>query len=94
LLKASAAAGAAGDRAQADLAYQKADELAPAEGGAGSKVYWNGEVVDPALIPREYLMPDLEKLKAVTKAHGADPGIPGWRAFPDAQVRTSRKGIA
>jgi len=94
LLSASAEAARDGNAAAAEKAYEKAAAFVPAEGGAGSKIYWTGEVIDAAAIPREYLTPDLDKLQAVTKAHGADPGIPGWRTFPDAAVRTSRKGAA
>ena len=46
---------------------------------------WAGEVVDASLIPREYLTPDLDKLKGVTKSLKEATAIPGWKAKP---VRT------
>lgn len=60
--------------------------------GVSVREEWTGEVVDAALIPREFLAPDVAKLDAITRATGGDPGIPGWRAFSVAKVRTSRKG--
>lgn len=41
---------------------------------------WDGEVVDPALIPREYLVPDVKKLKDLTKVLKEATNIPGWKA--------------
>jgi hypothetical protein len=58
--------------------------------GLGVKMVWTGEVVDAAKIPREYLVPDLKKLLAVTEAGASDPKIPGWRAWQTANVRTRR----
>lgn len=94
LLRASVEASRKGDQDAAEVAYEKAEKFAPAEGGAAAKIEWSGEVVDASAIPREYLCPDVKKLEAVTKAHGADPKIPGWRAYQVAAVRTSRKGVA
>lgn len=86
LLEASAAAEA-GDQAKAD------DLIAEAEGcevpevkGCSIRDVWTGEVEDPAVIPREYLIPDEKALKAVTKARKCDPKIPGWRAYPQPSV--------
>jgi hypothetical protein len=41
---------------------------------------WTGEVVDASLIPKEYLTPDTDKLKAITKALKEATNIPGWKA--------------
>jgi len=41
---------------------------------------WDGDVVDPALIPREYLVPDVKKLKDLTKVLKEATNIPGWKA--------------
>ena len=43
---------------------------------------WTGFVVDASLIPREYLTPDLEKLKGITKTLKEATAIPGWQAKP------------
>lgn len=40
---------------------------------------WDGEVVDSALIPREYLVPDVKKLKDLTKVLKEATNIPGWK---------------
>lgn len=41
---------------------------------------WDGEVTDAAQIPREYLIPDLKKLKDITKVLKEATVIPGWKA--------------
>lgn len=61
------------------------------DGGASVSTYWDGDVVDASQIPREYLVPDVAMLRAVTKARGCDPGIPGWAAREVQQVRTKRR---
>ena len=95
LLKASVQAAAAGDQTAAAKAYEKAEAHVLVDAGPStSKIVWTGEVVDAAAIPREYLMPDVAKLEALTKALDRDPQIPGWRARQTAEVRTSRKGVA
>lgn len=91
LLRETSEALKRGEADQALLAYAEAGEIQQA---GGSKIVWTGEVVDPAAIPREYLCPDVAKLEALTRAAGADPGIPGWRAYAKAEIRTSRKGAA
>jgi hypothetical protein len=48
---------------------------------------WDGEVIDPFILPREYLMPDLVKLRKVTKAMKGATRIAGWHAFPVDRVR-------
>lgn len=40
---------------------------------------WDGEVVDASLIPYEYLMPDLKKLKDLTKVLKEAMAVPGWK---------------
>jgi hypothetical protein len=89
----TAVAAAAGNQVAAERAYAKAEEHAPPDTGASSKLYWTGEVIDAALVPREFLMPDVAKLEAITRARGEDPRIAGWRAFQVADVRTSRRGV-
>src|SRR5688572_30059411 len=43
---------------------------------------WTGFVVDESLIPREFLTPDLAKLKAITKALKNETSISGWSVKP------------
>lgn len=40
---------------------------------------WTGDVVDETMIPREFMTPDLEKLKKRTQECKAETRIPGWR---------------
>lgn len=54
--------------------------------GLALREAWDGEVVDVDAIPREYLIPDVKALKALTRARKGDPRIPGWRAYPVASV--------
>jgi galactokinase len=51
----------------------------PKVDGISSTETWAGEVVDASLIPREYLTPDLDKLRNVTKALKGELSIPGWQ---------------
>ncbi len=93
LLREAAALSAKGDEKGAKLKLAAAHATAvPVVEGVGVSAYWTGEVLDPALLPREYLMPDLKKLEAVTEATAGDPKIAGWRAFVASSVRTTRKG--
>ena len=92
-LKAASQAAQAGDTEATDRAIVVAatHEVGKLAGVNSCKTEWTGEVVDAAQIPREYLMPDLAKLQAVTKAHEGDVQIPGWRTFPVANVKASCK---
>ncbi len=73
----------------AQTAAERSDLIAKAElhivekvSGLQFRSGWEGEVVDASLLPREYLVPDLKTLKALTKAKGGNPNIPGWKAWP------------
>jgi hypothetical protein len=89
----AAAAAQAGQHVKTERILAQAEALViPELEGVGVKTHWTGEVLDPELIPREYLMPNIEKLEAATSAAEGDPKIPGWRAFITASIRTSRKG--
>lgn len=86
-------AGSASKRnpAKADRLIEEAELLdVDKVEGLGIKMVWTGAVVDPKAIPREYLMPDVKKLLAVTQASATDPEIPGWRAWQVSQIRTRR----
>ncbi len=54
-------------------------ELPKVEGITVSET-WSGDVIDASLLPPEYLMPDLDKLKGVTKSLKEATNIPGWKA--------------
>lgn len=83
LLKEAGAQAQDGDMAQTEALIERAEEhTAPKVEGVSMRTTWDGVVVDEKLIPREYMTPDLKALKAVTKAKGRDPEIPGWKATP------------
>lgn len=80
-----------GDLVSAEETWQAIDSVEMPTSGASTKIEWSGQVIDIDALPREYLKPDLEKLIAATRAHGGDPGIPGWSAHEVANVRTGRR---
>lgn len=59
--------------------------LPEAEGTIVSEI-WTGRITDPAKIPRKFLTPDLDKLKAHTKAYKEAATLPGWEVFKTKQV--------
>lgn len=80
-------AASKGEEGVAQAALASADELVLEKvPGLSVRELWDGEVVDAAVIPREFLIPDVKALKAMTRARKGDPSIPGWRAFPTSSV--------
>ncbi len=77
--------------AAAQAIFDAAGSIVPKVAGYSERSTWVGEVVDASRLPREYLMPDLAKLQAATKAGGAATRIPGWRVFKK-QISTMRFG--
>ena len=76
-------AGQQDESAIAEELIEKAEEHEiPKVAGVSMRTTWVGEIVDEDEIPRKYMIPDLKTLKALTKATGGDPGIPGWKATP------------
>lgn len=47
---------------------------------------WKCEVTEERLIPRDYLIPDLKKLQAITKAMRGETKIPGLRVWKENQI--------
>lgn len=41
------------------------------------KTYWSAEIIDINLVPREYLLPDMNKLNAMARTVKGDSDIPG-----------------
>lgn len=62
------------------LKHFEASNEAPKIEGITYSETWDGEVIDPALLPREYLVPDMKKLKELTKVLKEAMCIPGWKA--------------
>lgn len=58
--------------------------------GAAIRTTWRCEVVTPALVPRQYLIPDEKALNALARAQGENFNVPGCRAVPidSLSVRT------
>ncbi len=62
----------------------------PKETGTTRKEIWGAyEIEDPTLIPREYLMPDHDKLKRYGQAMRADAKVAGVRFYPTSQRSVS-----
>lgn len=82
-----------GDAVAARALVVKADaHLVDKVPGLSMREQWDGEVVDAEAIPREFLIPDVKALKALTRAKKCDPKIPGWRAHcgTTVAITTSR----
>lgn len=47
---------------------------------------WDFEIVDPAKLPREYLVPDVQAIRGTVKALGQGAHIPGVRIFQKTTV--------
>ena len=58
----------------------------PKVAGAVARTTWDFEVVDAAKLPREYMVPDEKKIRAVVKAMKEGTKIPGVRVFETAAV--------
>ena len=50
-------------------------------GNTSFRTDWKAELVNPSLLPREYLMPDETKINAVVRASKGSIQIPGVRIF-------------
>lgn len=59
---------------------------APKVAGISTRKYYRPEITDEALIPREYLMPDLVKISKVVRALGSDANIPGVRVVEEVSM--------
>lgn len=97
-----AAAAKAVEKAKTPAAQVKAAERVmaaietpppPKVEGMAMRTIWSGEVTDAALLPREYMIPDLKALLALTRAKKGQVTIPGWRAVP-SQVMAVNSGGA
>lgn len=62
------------------------DSFAPKVRDTVVTTNWTFEVVDPALVPREYLCVDETKVRGVVKACKGETNIPGIRVFSETKV--------
>lgn len=69
----------------APVAVSPAPQLTRVEGVA-QRVEWRFEIVNEALVPREYLSIDEKKIRAVVKAFKGEKEIPGVRIFSEKVV--------
>ena len=63
-----------------------AQQAAPKVAAVNLQTVWNWEITDTALIPREYLLPDLVKIRKVVNALKGDTAIAGIRVYSDKRV--------
>lgn len=80
-----AKAEALADRASAVVA-PIAQQAAPAVAGIAIPKVWTFEVVDPSLVPREYLVVDERKIRGVVTALKGAANIPGVRVFEQKRI--------
>jgi hypothetical protein len=66
-----------------------AQTAAPKVTGLMHRTAWDFEVVDPAQVPREYLMVDEQKIRKVVGALKGDTVIAGVRVFERTQLAAS-----
>jgi hypothetical protein len=62
----------------------------PKIAGVSMRETWSFEVVDESLIPREYLVRDDTKIRAVVRALKSATNIPGIKAFPEQGISSRR----
>lgn len=62
---------------------------APKVAGVQMRDAWKFQVVDPNLVPREYLVVDETKIRKVVAALKQDTNIPGVRVYSEKQIASS-----
>ena len=63
----------------------------PKIAGLAERTTWTFRVVNEDLIPREYLMPNLNKIGAVVRIDKGKTKIPGIQAFPQSSLGGARR---
>jgi hypothetical protein len=97
-LAAAEAAEAAGDDEKAEqildapvpTPHVPKRAAAPPIPGIKRQKRWTFEIVDPALVPREYLKVDEQKIGQVVRAMKAQASIPGVRTFETRGIAAGR----
>lgn len=94
LRKAGEAEAAAAIEQRAETLPTPAVVIAPPEKAEGQRERrgWDFEVEDPALLPREYLMPNEKAIRGVVNSLGDQAKIPGVKVFPRQTVSFSVMG--
>jgi len=100
LLKKAEKLEARGDTEKAEEIKQQAAEIVastavqleiPTEKGTGTRITWKARVVDENLIPRQYMMANLEMIGEIARASKGIIQIPGVEFFPDESLWISRR---
>lgn len=94
LIDAAGQALRSGEAAPAALLAEADFYMVPKLPGVSIRELWDGEVVDASQIPREFMIPDIKALRALTRARKCDPQIPGWRAFRRSSVAITADDVA
>jgi hypothetical protein len=96
-LRQAEALAASGDMAIAEklleeeiIVVPQAPVVVAAVAGAQIRENWTFEITDESLLPREYLVPDMTKIRGVVKAMKGQTKIPGVRAFDQGTVAFRR----
>ncbi len=63
-----------------------ASKAAPVPEGISTRTLFDAEVIDESQIPREYLIPDFTKIRAVIRASKGSVAIPGIRVVERTSV--------
>ncbi|MHB8815455.1 MAG: hypothetical protein ACYDAE_19600 [Steroidobacteraceae bacterium] len=66
----------------------------PKVGGMSGRVVWKFEVLDPNLVPREFLTVDEAKIRRYVGAMKGDSKIAGVRVYSELDYAASRRGVA
>lgn len=85
-------AAAKSDSSSARAIIDTAALAAPSVSGVSFREAYDVVIVDPKLVPREYLIVDEKKIKAVVKASRGTIMIPGVRVTQTTQVAASKRG--
>jgi hypothetical protein len=87
-LEEAAAKAQAGDVAAAQAALVHVESQVPKVAGTSSREDWDFRITNEAQIPREFLTPDLARIRAYVKAAKSPNAIPGVEAFPVKVIST------
>ena len=68
------------------------EKAAPELVGAQARTSWDFEVINEAKLPREFLTPDLAKIRGVVRAMKGDTRIAGIRVYEKASVNGRTQG--
>ena len=62
------------------------DRAPPKVPGISTREVWSFEITDASALPREYLMPDEQKIRRVVQALKENTAIAGVRVWPEKSI--------